>query len=118
MNPLPKLRALLFRKKFERDMADEMRMHLEMKARSLAEDGASPEEARHAARRAFGGEEQIKELAREQRGWVWFEQTVQDIRFAFRRLGKAKGYTCIALLTLAIGIGGTTAIFGIIDSRL
>src|SRR4051812_10861434 len=107
MNLLRKLRALLFRKKFERDMADEMRMHLEMKAQSLAEDGASPEEARFAARRAFGGEEQVKEIAREQRSSLWLEELTRNLRYTVQQSARAKGFTLVVVLTLAVAIGAS-----------
>jgi predicted permease len=118
VNLLRKFRALLFRKRFERDMADEMRMHLEMKARSLAEDGVSPEEAWYAARRSFGGEAQIKEIAREQRTWVWLEQTLQDLRYAVSSLRRNPVFTLTAVLTLMLGLGSTTTIFTLVDAIL
>src|SRR3954471_22216044 len=118
MSLLRKVRALLFRKKFERDMADEMRMHLEMKARSVAEDGASFEEARYAARRSFGGEEQIKETAREQRSWIWLEQTLQDLRYAAGSLRRNPVFTLTAVFTLVLGLGSTTTIFTLVDAVL
>ncbi|MEO6567915.1 MAG: ABC transporter permease, partial [Opitutaceae bacterium] len=118
MNLLRKLRALLFRKKIERDMAEEMRMHLDMKARSVAEDGSSPEEARYAARRSFGGEDQIKETAREQRTWVCMEQTLQDLRYAVGSLRRNPVFTLTAVLTLVLGLGSTTTIFTLVDAIL
>ena len=118
MSLLRKFRALLFRKKFERDMADEMQMHLEMKARSLVEAGASMEDARCGARRAFGGEEQIKEVAREQRGWVWLEQALQDLRYAVGSLRRNPIFSLTAVLTLILGLGSTTTVFTLVDAVL
>ncbi|MEO6567392.1 MAG: ABC transporter permease, partial [Opitutaceae bacterium] len=118
MKILSKFTALFRKQKLDADMAEEMRSHLERRTQANLTAGMSPDEARYAAQRQFGGVEQLKETAREQRGFVWLEQSVRDVRYAFRKLARAKGFTAVALLTLAIGIGGTTAIFGVIDARL
>ena len=108
-----KLRALFTRRRLEREMADEMQAHLdELTERNIAA-GMSPKEARFAAQRSFGGVEQIKEQARDERGWRWMFDVDRDLRFAFRQLLKARGFTAVVVLTLALGIGASTAIFNV-----
>lgn len=88
----------------------EMRLHLELQEERNRAAGMEAVEARHAAQRSFGGVEQIKEQCRDQRGWVWLEQTAKDFRFAARSLAKAPGFALAVIATLAVGIGTTTAI--------
>src|SRR5205814_2396943 len=118
MNPLRKLHALFRKEKLDAEMSEEMRVHLELQTTENVKRGMAPDEARYAALRKFGGVEQVKEVAREQRGWVWLEQTLQDVRYAIRQLMRAKGFTCVVVSTLALGIGATTAIYSVVDTVL
>ena len=80
--------------------------------------GLSPEEARYAALRQFGWVDNIKQTVREQRGFMWLDQLRQDIQFAIRMLARNPGVTAIAVLTLALGIGSTSAIFTVVHEVL
>jgi putative ABC transport system permease protein len=118
MKPLRKLRALFRRKKLDAEMAEELRGHLELQTERNLADGLSPEEARYAARRQFGGVEQVKEQARAQRGLVWLENVLRDLALGARLLRKHPGFTAVAVLTLALGIGSCTAIFSVVNAIL
>jgi putative ABC transport system permease protein len=104
--------------KFARELLEEMRGHRDMKERELQKAGASGEEARYAANRAFGNELDARERSGEAWGWRWLEDFVQDLRFGLRMLRKNMRFTGVAVLTLALGIGANTTIFTLVHAVL
>jgi predicted permease len=115
---LLRIRALFRQWKLDAQLDEEVRAHLDELAAEYTRRGATPEQARLAARRAFGGVEQMKEQHRDGRTFRWVEDTWRDARYAFRMLRRDKGLAAIAVITLALGIGANTALFSVIDALM
>src|ERR1041385_3452148 len=112
------LRSLLGRSRQAVELNDEVRYHLEMETRRNIEAGLSPAEARRRAVVQFGGVEAYKEGVRDERGTGWLDDAWSDIRFATRSLLRRPGFTAVATITLALGIGATTTLFGVVKRVL
>jgi len=122
---MPRLRAWfsrffgLFRKNCrDAEMAEEMQAHIDLLTERNISAGMSPTDARNAALRQFGGVEQAKEIAREQRIWRWADELLQDVRFGARMLLRTPGFTVLAILCLTLGIGTNAAVLSWIEGIL
>lgn len=108
-------RAIFRRRDLESEMQEEMAFHREEQARLLREQGVSPEAAARAAQKQFGARGRLEEEARDARGMVWLSHFMQDLRYARRILIQQKGFTLVAVLTLALGLSANMTVFAFVD---
>jgi len=117
MNLWQRLKILLSRQDREHDLAREIRAHLDLEAEEAA-PGLSPDEARYAAQRVFGNSTSVKEDVRRTWGWTRWDQLLADVRYGLRQVRRNPAFSAIAIATLALGIGVSTAMFSAVDAIL
>jgi uncharacterized protein YoaH (UPF0181 family) len=112
------LKQLVMRRRLFDNLSGEIQQHLMEKTEALMAEGMSREQAEHAAKREFGNVTRIEEKGREAWMWPLAESLCADAKFAVRQLAKNYGFAATAILTLALGIGATTAIFSLVNAVL
>lgn len=113
-----RIRSLILPSRAEAELDDEIRFHVEERTAELIAQGRSPDEALAEARRAFGSVEQVKEECRDAWGARWLWSLVADLRYGWRILLRSPGFTLVAVVSLALGIGANTAVFSLADAAL
>ncbi len=111
-----RLTGLFKRRRLDQDLQEELEFHLAMREEQLRRDGAR--DAQATAKRRFGNPTLRKEESREAWCWMWLDRLAQDVRYASRTLRKSPGFTLIAVLTIGVGVGATTSVFGVIDQLM
>src|SRR3954451_16790064 len=113
-----RLKHLRSRAQFDQDLAEEMRLHMELRASEKVRDGVSPEDAASDAKRRFGNVTKLRENSREAWGWGFWDTLAQDLRYGLRNLAANPAFTVSAILSLTLGIGANTALFSIINAAM
>lgn len=118
MNWFKRLRVITRKDQTSRELDEELQFHIDRQTEEFIEAGMSPQEARQAALREFGGVEFTKEECRSSRGMDWLENLFQDLRYALRNYRRKPGFALAVIAVTAVGIGATTAVFSVVDRVL